>query len=189
MAKRKKKKNANPRRRRRSAKKNPARRRRYNPGSSSSSKPSTMSVVGGVLVGALIAGSLDYGLSGMESTATPTRRALIGGVLGVVAVGAGIKMGGTAGGLLMGTGASLTGVAGANGARALSLAMTAAKDAKPKAAATAQYNADGSLRAMVRGAPLAALMPGRRAGGVSSGNMRGVVLTDKNRMRALIRDV
>ena len=147
-----------------------------------------MSVVGGVLVGALIAGSLDYGLSGMEATATPTRRAIIGGVLGVVAVGAGIKMGGTAGGLLMGTGASLTGVAGANGARALSLAMTAAKDAKPKAAAAAgaQYNADGSMKALVRGAPLAALMPGRRAG---ASNMRGVVLTDKNRMRALIRDV
>jgi len=187
MAKRrKKKKNAtNPRRRRRSAKKNPAR-RRYNPGSSSSSKPSTMSVVGGVLVGALIAGSLDYGLSGMEATATPTRRAIIGGVLGVVSVGAGIKMGGTAGGLLMGTGASLTGVAGANGARALSLAMTAAKDAKPKTDAGAKYNADGTMKGLVRGAPLAALMPGRRAG---APNMRGVVLTDKNRMRALIRDV
>ena len=182
---RKKKSTSNPRRRRRSAKANPHRKRRRNPGSISSAKPSTMSVVGGVLIGALIAGSLDYGLSGMESTATPTRRAVIGGVLGVVAVGAGIKMGGTAGGLLMGTGASLTGVAGANGARALSLAMTAAKDAKPKATAGAQYNADGSMKALVR-APLAALMPGRRAGAT---NMRGVVLTDKNRMRALIRDV
>lgn len=134
--------------------KNPhrGRRRRRNPADG----VSVWSIVTGVVVGGVAAGASDYALAGMESTATPTRRALIGGV---ATVGLGIGAAATSGfarGALAGAAGSFAGVAAANGARAIGVASLAKSDEKAVKAPAAQKPA---MAALVPRAGAPELMP------------------------------
>ena len=197
MAKKKKSKR-NPKRRRsatgyakrNAAKKNPRRRssrRRSNPAGGSYAF-----LFGGLLLGGVAAGVVDYGMGGMPSTATPTVRAL---VEGAVAVGLGVGAAMTDGGasaMLLGSSGAFAGVAGANGTRAVAMMMTAPaiKTASPAANASTSttVNADGSMAALV----MRALVPAPTRANVAASapaalsERRNVM--DMNRLRGLVVD-
>lgn len=140
------------------------------------------SVILGVVLGGLTSGVMDYGLAGMEMTATPTKRAVIHGTL-AVATGVGAAMTeGTARGVLAGTAGAFAGNAAAQGTRAVALAIAdsgdkkATKDKKPDAT---KPNADAAMSALVE-----------RAGGparLNAPRKSSMRATTLDRMRALVQ--
>lgn len=183
--KRNKKTNPTPRkspRRRRSARRNPAPHRRYRKRRNPAGR-SVGAVIAGAVVGTLAAGAVDYGLAGMEATATPTRRALIGGVVGAAMVGGALMTDGMASDVLLGTGCAFGGVAGANGAKALSVAIQAASAAKATPQTTTTTNADGSL---IRTRAVVPAVGGNRPAALEPGRRVSAVVPNTSRLRALV---
>lgn len=153
MAKKKKKTRRTNAPTRKSARKStPSRRRRRNPDGGG---VSILSVIGGVVVGGIVAGATDYALSGTEFAASPTRRAIGWGVVTVGTVGIAAATGGNARGVATGVAGATAGLTAKNTSQAIGVAMLA-KDAKTATGGdkkadkpdTSKPNAD--MRAVVR---------------------------------------
>lgn len=156
---------------------------------------SALAVVGGVVGGGLLGGALDYGLAGMASTASPTRRAMIFGGLTVATTIGAVVTDGNVSGAMAGIAGANAGLCLANTGRAVAVWVasrdekSAQKDDKTKPTQPntdagrqqmVHLRGDAAMRAVVAGGiPTARQPAGLQPPRSVRGNLRAVIMGDR----------